>query len=89
MEESPPQPENGRCEECLGKLVFMTRCEAYKCERWVCEHNLVKRMAPVMVDDTCFRRCEKCVKSLETNFCSQKCAYSIVDDYLIRRRYKL
>jgi len=81
----------GRCEECLRKLVFMIRCNALGCERWVCEHKLVKKELGT-VD---FLVCSEgwggggATKSLEIEFCSEECSCELVDEYLVRRKYSL
>ena len=72
---NPISHGDGRCKDCLHKLVFMTQCEALGCGRWVCEHRLIIK---------------KSIKNLENlNFCSHECSCSDVDFYLAQRRYNL
>lgn len=79
----------GRCEECLRKLVFMIRCNALGCERWVCEHKLVKKELGTVDFLVCSEGGGDTVRSLEIEFCSEECSCELVDEYLIRRKHKL
>lgn len=92
MEDSTTFGE-GRCERCLQKLVFMVKCDALGCGRWVCEHNLVKKKlgsANFLVCNEGSSDTNTTVRSrLEIEFCSEECSFGLVDEYLIRRKHKL
>lgn len=85
---------DGRCEDCLRKLVFMTRCEAYECGRWVCEHHIVQRTVPITLEEEVDTNSEGHDEILtptqvQVNFCSKDCSFSDTDSYLIRLRHVL
>lgn len=89
MEDSTTFGE-GRCEGCLRKLVFMVKCDALGCGRWVCEHKLVKKELGSANFLVCNEgRSDTTVRSLEIGFCSEECSCGLVDEYLIRRKHKL
>lgn len=80
-------PGDGRCEDCLRKLVFMTQCEALNCGRWVCEHKLIRKR---LIKNPENLKIEKSIdKPIEFNFCSYGCSCDDIDFYLAQLRYNL
>lgn len=76
-------PGDGRCEDCVRKLVFLTQCEAVGCGRWVCEHQLFKKEIVGFADSSATL---KFPGAREGEFCSEECSCELVDEYIFERK---